>query len=111
MLLKFYAKPEMLTAWPNSHIGGQARRYIGRDFDSIARTYSASETPAQVEETDEDARHMLRKCSRGELWAADKYTAEKAGVDFIALQRGTDGEWFPKPVSPPRLAPSSSATP
>jgi hypothetical protein len=95
-MLKFHAKPGGLTAWPNSHMGGQARRYIGRVFNAETRGYAASTEPAEVQETDADAVHMARKCNRGELYPADEHTARYCGVKFVELEKGADGEWFPK---------------
>lgn len=106
MLLKFHTKPGYSTPWPNSHHGGQARRLIGRTYDAATRTYPARAEPDQVDSEDPDASHMARKCSRGELYAADESTAKFCGVEFVALQRGEDGEWFPKKQPAPK--PSAS---
>ena len=105
-MLKFHAKPGGLTAWPNSHFGGQTRRYVGREFVAADRAYPAKSEPDQIPDTDADAPHLLRKVSRGELWAADEHTARVAGVAFVALERGQDGEWFPKAKSEPKAKPS-----
>jgi len=103
-MLKFHAKPGLSTPWPNSHVGGQARRLVGRTFvapkDGVPASYPASNEPDQLNDDDEDARHLVRKCSRGELWPADKYTADVCGVAFVELAKGADGEWFPKPSKP-----------
>ena len=99
-MLKFHAKPGNSTPWPNSHVGGQARRFIGRVYDAEKRAYPASAEPAQIAENDPDASHMVRKCSRGELYAADEHTAKFCNVDFVLLERGQDGEWFPAKKKP-----------
>lgn len=106
-MLKFHTMPGHSTPWPNSHVGGQARRFIGRVYNAETRSYPASPEPAEIREEDEDARHMVRKCSRGELYAADEHTARHCGVAFIPLERGQDGEWFPaskKPAAKPTSA-------
>lgn len=95
MLLKFHTKPGLSTPWPNSHVGGQARRLIGRTYDAATRTYPARSEPDQIDSEDADASHMARKCTRGELYAADEATAKFCGVEFVQLERGADGEWFP----------------
>lgn len=96
-MLKFHAKPGGLTAWPNSAVGNQARRYVGRVFTRTGDvvSYPAAAEPSEVKDDDADASHLIRKCSRGELWAADEHTARVCGVAFVALERGAEGEWFP----------------
>jgi len=108
-MLKFHTMPGHSTAWPNSHVGNQARRFVGRVYKPEDRSYPASAEPSEVSETDDDARHLARKCSRGELYAADEYTAKYCRVPFVPLERGQDGEWFPmskksavKPPAPPK---------
>lgn len=99
-MLKFHPKPGNSTPWPNSHVGGQARRFIGRTYKPEDRSYPASAEPAEVADDDPDAVHMARKCSRGELYAADEYTAKFCSVAFVPLERGQDGEWFPAKKKP-----------
>lgn len=108
-MLKFHAKPGGCTPWPNSHVGGQTRRFIGRTYVAETRQYPASSEPDQVTESDADAPHMMRKCTRGEIWAADEATAKACGVDFVPLERGADGEWFPK--KSPEKAPAKGSAP
>lgn len=99
-MLKFRAKPGMSTPWPNSHVGGQVRRFIGRQYDAEKRAYPASDEPTQVDEKDEDAVHIIRRCSRGELWAADESTARACDVAFVDLARDEDGEWIAAAAKP-----------
>lgn len=98
-MLKFHAKPGGMTAWPNSHFGGQSRRYVGREFkrlDDKTVAYPAKVEPDQVADNDADAQHLIRKVVRGELYAADQHTADACGVAFMPLESDQDGEWFPK---------------
>ncbi len=92
-MLKFHAKPGGLTPWPNSAVGNQQRRYVGRTYDADKRACPAAAEPSEVKDDDEDAPHLLRKCTRGEIWAADEHTAQVAGVKFVPLERDADGEW------------------
>jgi hypothetical protein len=102
MKLKFRAKPGMCTPWPNSHFAGQPRRFVGREFiagDEFKRvpaSYKASEDPAEIESGSADADHLIRKCRKGELWAADVATAAECGIAFVELAKGEEGEWFQK---------------
>lgn len=111
-MLKFHATPGGLTPWPNSAVGNQVRRYVGRVYDAEKRAYPAAAEPSEVQDNDEDAVHLLRKCTRGELWPADEHTASAAGVKFVELERGDEGEWFAvaskKTPSKPQPKPSAS---
>jgi hypothetical protein len=108
MLLKFHAKPGQSCAWPNSYFPGQARRFVGRKFipgDSpqAPSRYEATAEPAELSSDAPQAAHLIRKCQKGEIWPADKATAEACGVEFVELARGEDGEWFAaskKPAAP-----------
>lgn len=107
-MLKFYATPGGLTAWPNSAVGNQARRYVGRVYDAEKRSYPAADEPSAIQDNDDDAQHLIRKCLRGELFAADEHTAVVCGMKFVPLERGAEGEWFA--AAPKKNTPKPSAS-
>ncbi len=98
-----------VTANPDCHVNdpnhvrfvGNPAGYVGRRYDSETGTYPVSNEPSVFELEGRVGARILKLLQRGELFPADKATADLAGVEFKAAQRST-----PKP----KVAPSEAAT-
>jgi hypothetical protein len=95
MLLKFFARPEHLQPWPNSHSYGQPRRYIGwqwlpaNEAKGVAARYEPKRDGDTVDTavtSDADVEHIKRLCTKGAYWAADAATAAACGVALTKLE-------------------------
>lgn len=86
MQLKFYAREDALVREAGVHPRvGEATRYYGRTFDSVARAYPATKEPFAVDSESEDGQKCSKQCRKGALWAADKATAEAIGVELVEV--------------------------
>jgi len=93
-MLKFYAKQGALVSVPfQSPLVGQRPRYVGRTQDDQNRL-PASDEPFAAEASSRIGVRLARICSRGDLWAADKATANHCRVPFVGVSH-VDGEWVP----------------
>ncbi len=101
MKLKFHSRRDHKVAWPGANNFGQPPRYIGRSFvigdgKTEAAVHPANKEPDVVDtETTEsrDVQHIVRQCSKGGLFPADRETAAACGVEFVSVTLDSDGEW------------------
>lgn len=109
MKLRFYARAGCLENWPGSKAVGQPPRYIGRTFvasdkPGVLGALVADREPVELDDGSPDAPRLMRKCLKGGLWPADKETAARCGVDFVAVEQDADGEWVARKATAPAFA-------
>lgn len=96
MTLRFYAREDLLSRTHHPAIGGQAARYIGRQFvapnGSNGGAYPATNAPAEYQDGAPGSAMAIRECRDGSLWAADAETAKACSVAFVPV-RFADGAW------------------
>ncbi len=95
MLLKFYARPEHMQPWPNSHHYGQPRLYIGwqwvagDEVKGLPASYVAKRE-GDVVDTDvasaADVDQLAKCCRDGAFFAADEATATACGTAFTKYE-------------------------
>jgi len=97
MQLKFYARDDLLVAWPGMLPAvGQPRRYVGRRFDAAIRGYPATDDPTAFDSESAEGKRLVARVRREScLWPADKETAAACGVEFVAVDV-RDGVAVPK---------------
>jgi hypothetical protein len=98
MKLKFYARGDGLVSLPDERrVVGLPARYVNRRQEG--RAFPATEDAHEVDSSHANARRLVKRCQRDELWAADQATAEFCGVAYTPLEF-KDGSWQPRPKAP-----------
>jgi len=102
MILKFYAREDLLAYAPGSRPTiGSAPPYIGRTLQAD-RSLPATEAPTayDIDTATQDGAQRLARFTklvqRGAVWAADAPTATACGVPFIPVTY-QDGAWVKAP--------------
>jgi hypothetical protein len=113
MLLKFYAREDLLVNDPNSPArDGDSVARVGRKFKRAKRgqdgavvepaSYEASKDPHEVDSDSHAGRRLAKLCRRDRsLWPADKATADFCDVAFVATVF-KDGAHVAAPPAPPK---------
>lgn len=114
--VKFYARGPGIVTHPGTRpIVGNMPRYVGRRskmvdgsgiVDGVLRYAPQASYPVKQEgdifpEKSREARQLIRRVRKEELWAANEETAKFCGVPYVALEF-TDGEWSPRKQSAPK---------
>lgn len=106
MQLRFHARGTGLVSLPGENrIVGQLPRYIGRSLKMIdgATAWPANADAHECDSASDHGARLMKRCRRGELWAADEATATACGVEFVALEH-SDGAWIPAASKPKRAS-------
>jgi hypothetical protein len=107
MKLKFRARDGYATPFPGVYGIGQPSVRVGRTFvpaaGGMTARYLANNEPTEIDSDAPEAAYLVRKCRKGEIWAADTATASLCGVEFRELKQDADGEW--------NVAPSKTSKP
>jgi YD repeat-containing protein len=110
-MLRFYARPGHVCAWPGPKFQGQPARYIGRTT-KVTRDAAGNVTeiahpaiaePVEIDPKSKDGQRVLRLMrieAEKPLQPADAETAAACGVPFVQVAL-RDGEWLPKPAGKP----------
>ena len=106
MKLKFLSRDGHATPFPGVYGIGQPSTRVARTFVAAAEgkpaRYVANKEPLEIDSDAPEATYLVRKCSKGELWAADAATAAMCGVELRQLQQDADGEWTVAPAKTPK---------
>lgn len=117
-MLRFYARPGHVFAWPGQRHSGQIRRYIGRDHkverdekgEVVLIGHPAQKEPVEIDPDSPDGRRVLRLMrieSDKPLIPADKETAKACGMPFVEVE-WVEGEFFPTKA---KAAPAPAESP
>ena len=104
MQLRFHARADACVqlAAPRHNA---AVEYVGRKHVALedgAGSWPAVEEPFAISDRSEFAQKLMTAARRGELWPADKETAEACGCAFVPVIFNA-GEWLPgKPGRAPK---------
>jgi len=99
MMLKFYAKDDLLVSVPFQRpFIGQLPRYVGRTQFEGGRL-PAVEEPFKADSHTRMGMRLVKLCRRGSLWPADKQTAAHCRVPFTSVSFA-DGVWAKAKPSP-----------
>jgi hypothetical protein len=106
MKLKFLSRDGHATPFPGVYGIGQPSVRVARTFVAAADgkpvRYVANKEPLEIDSDAPEAAYLVRKCRKGEIWAADAATASLCGVEFRQLQQDADGEWNVAPSKTPK---------